>query len=112
MNFAVDQRDQTTILALRGDFTVDTLEQVRQTITDRLDEDGRDFVFDLAGVEFIDSSALEVLLWTQEQVEDRLGQVRLAGVRDNVEAILRLTRLASRFEQDPDVETAVTNLGL
>ncbi len=112
MTVSVTHREQTTIFTLQGEVTVDGIDPLRQEAQERLEGDGRDFVFDLSQVEFIDSAALEMLVWLQEQAEERLGQVRLAGVPENVEKIMELTRLSSRFEHDADVAVAVENLGI
>jgi anti-sigma B factor antagonist len=112
MTVSVTHEEQTTIFTLRGEVTIDYIDQLRQEAQDRLDGDGRDFVLDLSEVEFIDSAGLETLIWLQEQAEEQLGQVRLAGVPENVEKILELTRLSSRFEHDRDVAAAVEGLGI
>ena len=58
----------------------------------------------------MDSAALETLLWLQDQSAQRLGQVRLAQLSENVAAILHLTRLDKRFDTHGDVESAVKSL--
>ena len=71
----------------------------------------RDFVLDLESLDFIDSRGLETLLWLQDKCNEMLGQVRLAGCPDHIYKVLEVTRLNTRFECHPDVDTAVTSLG-
>ena len=53
---------------------------------------------------------LETLLWLQDQCLENLGQVRLAGCPDNVQTILRITRLQEALIACNDIQTAVESL--
>ncbi len=101
---------QMSVLSLKGDFTCDHIDLFHRTVEERIDAQVRDFVVDLSEVEFIDSKGLESLLSLQDSCADLLGQVRLAAVQSNVEQILRVTRLAPRFEQYATVPEAVNSL--
>jgi anti-sigma B factor antagonist len=110
MQLTHHDRDQLTVLAIRGELAADEIDRFRKAVLDRMDHQVRDFVLDLSQTEFIDSKGLETLLWLQEECIDRLGQVRLAGPNENLRMILRLTRLAGRFEVDDDVAAAIGSL--
>lgn len=101
---------QLSVFTLKGDLTSEHIDLFDRTVRDRIDAQVRDFVLDLSEVEFIDSKGLESLLALQDTCADLLGQVRLAGVKDNLEQILRVTRLMSRFEQCATVEEAINSL--
>ena len=105
-----DQEGQLTVVRLSGEMTVDALEPLRKLVQDRLDADGRDFVFDLSEVEFIDSEGLEALLWARDAALEGLGQVRLAGPSENVRRILHVTRLGGELETHPGVDEARASL--
>lgn len=98
------------MLTLKGDFTSDHLDLFQRTIDERFEKQTRDFVVNLSELEFIDSKGLESLLQLQESCVDLLGQVRLAGATGPVEQILRITRLAPRFEQYKTVDEAMKSL--
>jgi anti-sigma B factor antagonist len=110
MKLKHENYDQVTVISAAGDMTVDELEPLRKLVTNRLEADTRDFVIDLSGTEFVDSAGLEAMLWLQEQVDDRLGQVRLVAPQDNVRTILRITRLEHHFDAHDDVESALKSL--
>jgi len=110
MKLTHEDRDGLTVLTLRGDMTADHADQFRRETLERFDHDVRDFILDLAGVEFIDSRGLETLQWLQDRVAEDLGQVRLAGVSGNLAKILEMTRQAGRFECHPDIESAIASL--
>lgn len=110
MKLTHEDAGQLSVFTLKGDFTCDHLDLFQRTVDERFENQVRDFVIDVAGLEFIDSQGLEAMLALQDRCSDLLGQVRLAGAAGNLEQILRITRLASRFEQYPTVEEAVKSL--
>ena len=110
MKITHENYDRITVINIEGDVTIDEIEPFRRLITERLDDDARDFVLDLGASDFIDSKAMETLLWLQEQADDRLGQVRLVNPTENVRKILKITRLENHFDAHDDVDTALKSL--
>ena len=110
MKITCEDHDQITIVGLSGDLTADDVQAFCAAVEQRLAKDTRDFVVDLTETEFIDSAALEALLWVQGQADERLGQVRLIGPTENVRTILRLTRLDKLFDAHADVDEALKSL--
>lgn len=110
MKLKHENYDRVTVVNVQGDITVDEIEPLRRLLEERLEKDTRDFVLDFSTTEFLDSKALELMLWLQEKADENLGQVRLAGPTDNVRRILRLTRLDHHFDQHEDVEGALKSL--
>lgn len=110
MKLTTENYDHVSVFAIRGDLTADDVDTFRSAAQKRLDEDVRDFVLDLAQMELIDSQGLETLLWLQETCGERLGQMRLASLQQNIEKILEITRLAARFDCHDSVDSALKSL--
>ena len=110
MKITQEEHNHLTVLAIQGDFTAEHTPVFRQTVLARLAANCRDFVLNLAQTDFVDSQALESLLWLQEQAGEKLGQVRLACLGENVHRILYVTRLLPRFDLHPDVSSAIQSL--
>ena len=110
MKMTLEDHDQMTVIALDGDLTADDVAKFRKAVSQRLDDDVRDFVLDVSEVEFTDSQGLETLLWLQDTCAENLGQIRLASPTENMSTILRLTRLASHLECHEDVDAAIKSL--
>lgn len=110
MKLTHEDTGHLSVLTLKGDFTCDHVDHFQSVVDERLTSHARDFVLDVGELEFIDSAGLEALLRLQESCNDLLGQVRLVGVTSNFEQILRITRLAPRFEKLGSVEEAVKSL--
>jgi anti-sigma B factor antagonist len=110
MKLTYEDYDRLTVMTVRGDLTAEQTDEFRKAAIDRFAADVRDFVLDVAGMEFVDSKGLEALLWLQDQCADRLGQIRFAVVTETVGKIFEITRLAPRFDCHADVDMAIKSL--
>ncbi|MBI1335674.1 MAG: anti-sigma factor antagonist [Phycisphaera sp.] len=110
MKLTHEDHNQVSVLNLQGDLTHESTDHLRKLVVQMMDNNTRDFVLDVNEMEFIDSAGLEAIIWLQERCGEQLGQVRLANVQDNVNTILEITRLASRFDKHPSVESAIKSL--
>lgn len=111
MKISCQDKGPVTILSISGDLSVDEAARFQRDTLQRLDQNVRDFVLDLESLDFIDSRGLESLLWLQDKCSELLGQVRLAACPDHIQKVLEVTRLNSRFDCHPDVDSAVQSLG-
>ena len=112
MNVNAESYGHAVILHCRGELTCDSLEAFRHAVDHQLlaESQVHDVVLDLEAVPFVDSATLEYFLELQEQLNDRLGQVKLARLDENVAKILQITRLDQAFEVCADVAEVVKNL--
>lgn len=111
MKIAYEDKGPVAVLSLRGELSVDETDRFQREMLQKMDQEVRDFVLDLGALEFIDSRGLEMLLWLQDKCAELLGQVRLASCPEHIAKVLEVTRLSSRFESHPDVDSAVRSLG-
>lgn len=110
MKFNCDDHDHMTIVQMSGDFSHEYVDAFRRAMSERLGRGVRDFVLQMNEVQFIDSLALETLLWLQESSAELLGQIRLVDPSPNLRKILEMTRLDHYFEAQADVPAAVKSL--
>lgn len=111
MKITYKDKGPVTVLSIHGDLSVDEADRFQREALQRFDQNVRDFVLDLEALDFIDSRGLESLLWLQEKCNDLLGQVRLASCPQHIYKVLEVTRLSTRFDCHPDIDTAVVSLG-
>lgn len=111
MKISYEDNGPVTVFSITGDLSIEEADRFQREALQRLDQDVRDFVLDLESLEFIDSRGLESLLWLQEKCNEMLGQVRLASCPEHIYKVLQVTRLNTRFDCHPDVDTAVSSLG-
>lgn len=75
------------------------VQQIGDELTSLVKEKGcRRLVLDFARVEMISSSTLGVLISLKQMLDDAQGRMAIAGLREELMRIFRITRLESRFE--------------
>lgn len=68
-----------------------------------------DFVFDCAGLEFIDSSGLGILLRILKRAISAGKDIRLAAINEQVRMLFEITRADQIFRLFPTTEEAVNS---
>ena len=111
MAFKCEEYNQVCVVSLDGDFVGPEVDPVRKAFEERV-ENGHvvDFVIDFEKSGLIDSEGLELLLRMKAKCENLFGQVKLAGLDENMKKILEITRLEHRFECHPDMTSALKNM--
>ena len=80
-----------TLVEVTGEADVTNTDELRRLLDDEVAQQPRMMIIDLSGLRFMDSSALHVILRANRAM-DRLGGVlALAGPREPVAKMLRLT---------------------
>lgn len=110
MNVKAESYGHAVVLNCKGELTADSLEAFCAEVNKHLGGHVNDLVFNLAEVPFVDSAALEYLLELQEGLVDKLGQVTLTNLDENVAKILEMTRLDGAFTVCKDVVEAVKSI--
>ena len=81
---------------------------IRKTIENGV----RKLIFDLSKLNFIDSAGIGLLLSSSGLIEQKGGRALIAGAHDNVAHTFEIVHLERIVSFQPDVESAVLNLGL
>ena len=82
--------------------------QLRDLVKRLTSEGGRSFVLNMAGVSYMDSSGLGLLLSIYSTIRSHGGDVKLVGIRDRVKDLLTMTRLTEVFEIFEDENRALS----
>ncbi len=108
MKINAESYGHAVILILKGELVDDSLEAFTQAVDHQLiNAEVIDLVLNMELVPFIDSAALEYLVELQDNLAERLGQVKLVKCDENVRKILEITRLDSTFEIFSDASDAL-----
>src|SRR5207248_1745497 len=100
------------VITTSDEFTAADAQLARQNAQEIVDHRHIvDFVIDLEKTRFIDSAALDTMLWIQSKAQHGAGQLKLANVNDICRKILQLTRLDQRLQCHSDVNNAIKALG-
>ena len=111
MSVKVEEYDKVCVIEVDGEFTAENARLAAAAVGQEGDQHrAANIVLDLAKCPFIDSEGLEALLGMKRRCEDMFGQIKLAGLDENVRTIFRITRLEPRFEAHADVSAAIKTL--
>ncbi len=103
----------TCVAHLSGDVDAVTVPSVREAIEIAISEGCHTIVLDLAEVDYLDSSALGLLVWADRQLQPISGSLMLAGAGRDVTRILELSGLigvAPSVFVSESVEAALSGL--
>ncbi len=112
MTITTHRETDAAVATLRGRFDAHSVAAYVERVTNEVDDDMRNVVVDLSGVEFMDSSALAALVTTLKRAMEHGGELVLVGVADAARIILELTRLDLVFTQTDSLADARDLLAL
>ena len=96
MNVRTEEKGDTAIIYLSGDFDISNSSLVRDELKKLLDT-GKRIIIDLSGIRYVDSTGVATLVWGFRASQDKKIEFALRGVRGPVEDVLKITRLDSIF---------------
>lgn len=100
-------QDGRTILALSGEIDLYTAPRLQAELASALAERQQaQIVVDMSGVEFCDSTGMNVLLAAHRHARERGGELSLAAPRPSVRKILQVTGLEGVFTVHDDPAAA------
>ncbi|HUI77347.1 MAG TPA: STAS domain-containing protein [Bryobacteraceae bacterium] len=104
------EREGVTILDLKGRITVgDEAGNLREKVSALNQQGVKNIVFNLAGVDYIDSTGLGALVVSATSLRKNEGNVKLLNLnRRNIE-LLVMTKLATVFEIFNDEQDAINS---
>jgi len=80
-----------TLVEIAGEADVTNTDELRRLLDDEVSQQPRTLIIDLSGLRFMDSSALHVILRANRAMDREGGVLALAGPREPVAKMLRLT---------------------
>ncbi len=103
----VRQRDDVTILDLKGKLTIGQSDlALREAVHDALDSGAKKIVINMKDVTTIDSTAIGELVGAYTSTTNRGAKLRLACLPDKVQFVLQITQLAQVFDIDDTEDQA------
>jgi anti-sigma B factor antagonist len=86
-----------TVVTIEGQLIVANRQELKQVIQDALDTGARKFVLDFGPTAYIDSSGLGALVSINRKVREEGGELRLAGLNEDLRSLFELTKLDTLF---------------
>jgi anti-sigma B factor antagonist len=85
------------VVAVDGQLIVGNRQDLKQKVLDALDGGARKFVIDFSKTGYIDSSGLGVLVSLSKKIREQGGDLRLAGLNEDLQTLFELTKLDTLF---------------
>ncbi|WP_420565828.1 STAS domain-containing protein [Thalassobaculum sp.] len=92
MGFTIDRADSHSVIAFEGDLDSAEVQMARGEV-ESLIGDGKPLVFDLSGVEFIDSSGIGLIVHAFRALSAKRAKVAVCGASDQPLELLKATQL-------------------
>lgn len=85
------------VVGVDGQLIVGNRQELKQKVLDALEGGSRRFVIDFTDTGYIDSSGLGVLVSLSKKVREQGGELRLAGLNEDLQTLFELTKLDTLF---------------
>jgi anti-sigma B factor antagonist len=110
MSFTVRKDDTkgVVIIGVDGQLIVGNRHDLKKKVLDAVEAGDTKFVVDFSATGYIDSSGLGALVLLAKKVREVGGDLRLAGLNDDLRTLFELTKLDTLFTIFPSVEEAVS----
>lgn len=99
-----------TIVTVEGQLIVANRQDLKTMIQDALEAGERRFVLDFGPTAYIDSSGLGALVSINKKVRETGGELRLAGLNEDLRALFELTKLDTLFAISETTAEALVGL--
>ncbi len=97
----------TAVLIVRGSLDIDTAPALRANLNRLVERPAPHVVVDVAGLDFVDSMGIGVLVTAHARAQEQGGWVRLAAPSGFLRRLLQTLGLTDHLAQYPDVDTAI-----
>jgi anti-sigma B factor antagonist len=91
---STSQQRASTVLNVTGDIDVYSAPELRAALAEIIGSDAPGVVLDLEGTDFIDSSALGVLVGANKQLESRHATLKLVCTKPHLLKVFEITKLS------------------
>lgn len=107
IQIAQEQQDGVRILALSGRLDTETAADVELALQDLLGAGERRYLVDLAGIGYVSSAGLRVLLALAKKLDGGRGELKLCGLNASVRQVFDMTGFSKLFAIFPDRDAAL-----
>jgi len=109
MAFSVRKESNgVVVVSVDGQLIVGNRQELKQRIIDALEAGDRKFLVDFTRTGYIDSSGLGVLVSLSKKIRDQGGDLRLAGLNEDLKTLFELTKLDTLFGISDSPDEALT----
>ncbi|WP_292730797.1 STAS domain-containing protein [Methanoculleus sp.] len=108
MELQTERRDGILTFLIRGRLDGYGAGELSDAVQASLQDDDRSVVFDLAGLSYLSSAGIRILIAVKKQLKERNGILALAGIQEYPKNVLDMAGVTPIFSLYPGVEEAVS----
>jgi len=97
-----------TVLAPESSITHENCHELEERIDDAVKKNKTEIILDCKNVPFLDSAALELLVKTHDEMSNKRGALKIAGLNAVCRDILMATRVINLLNIYDDIHKAIT----
>jgi len=97
MSFTVVKETDAVVVDVDGQLVVTNRQEFKQVVLDEVEQGARSIVVDFSRSAYIDSSGLGALVSLGKRIREAGGDLRLAGLNEDLRTLFELTRLDALF---------------
>lgn len=98
-----------TIIRITGQLIVGNRQELKSLVQEGLDRGERKFLIDCGETGYIDSSGLGALVSLAKKVREQEGELRIAGLNEDLRSLFELTKLDTLFPISPTAAEALAD---
>jgi anti-anti-sigma factor len=98
MDISTTETNAVSVVTVKGQVNSTTAPQLESTLKSMLDEGKTRIVLDLAGVEYMSSMGLRVLVSSMKTLQESDGGLRLCSISDPVAGLLLTVGMLDMFD--------------
>ena len=98
MSFQVSKEGPVIVVDVEGQLIVGNRQELKQKVLEELEGGEKTFVIDFEHTGYIDSSGLGVLVSLSKKIREQGGELRLAGLNEDLRTLFELTKLDTLFK--------------
>ena len=98
-----------TVVQVDGQLIVGNRQELKDLVQAALDRGDRRLLIDFSRTGYIDSSGLGALVSISKRIREAGGELRLAGLNDDLRSLFELTKLDTLFAISETTDQALTS---
>lgn len=110
MEIETRKEENATVVSVTGKMDAVSSPEFEKKLLELMAEEEKDFVIDFAGLDYISSAGLRVILATTKKLKEKEGKLLLSSLKDIVKEVFEISGFTAIIPIYDSVETALTDI--
>jgi anti-anti-sigma factor len=110
MEIETRKEKNATVVSVTGKMDAVSSPELEKELSQLMAEGEKDFVIDFAGLDYISSAGLRVILATAKRLKEKEGKILLASLQDMVKEVFEISGFSAIIPIYESVESALNHV--